>query len=131
MDSVAAGGNLDIFGPRESQVKSGGFTASTFILGVPPGIPLFLDSKSMSGRYQGRALQTGDLIEARATCLNLQCTSPSVEPRRVLHVPDMLHRAHFTGPAQRYKLPQRTGVAPSDTSGARLYSKFVSRAGGI
>lgn len=79
----------------------------TFILGGLPGIPghtvvpgLDIDSR---GRYEDRALQTGDVIEARATDLHPERTS-----RSKLYVPDMLDRAHFTRPARRYKLPQRT-----------------------
>lgn len=49
----------------------------TSILGGLPGIPLYLDSTSTSGRYEGRALQTGDVIEARATDLHSERTSRS------------------------------------------------------
>lgn len=51
-----------------------------FILGGLPGIPLYLGSTSTSGRYEGRALQTGDVIEARATDLHPERTSRSELP---------------------------------------------------
>lgn len=51
-----------------------------FILGGLPGIPLYLGSTSTSGRYEGRALQTGDVIEAWATDLHPERTSRSELP---------------------------------------------------
>lgn len=98
--AIAAGEKLAIGGPRDSEDESGGLRAYLAILGGLPGIPLYLGSKSTSmgmGGYQGRALQTGDVLEIRAaTHVDLERASPSVSANRLPRTMIPVYPTHWT-----------------------------------
>lgn len=98
--AIAAGEKLAIGGSLESEEGLGGLRAYLAILGGLPGIPLYLGSKSTSmgmGGYQGRALQTGDVLEIRAaTHVDLEHASPSVSANRLPKTMIPVYPTHWT-----------------------------------